>query len=178
MNVINGRLNCYIFSNTPFSYALHAFVSISFNAVPLLVWHLTISALHFSASVIAHFTILWDTVFVNNMRRSGLPICSLSLADIWVKTFALQLCSLHIFLYLQTMRSCPPTITTLMLILISAHIFWHTRFVSSVHRHKSCVWKIGFSTLKFCIYGFFTLLSCFYVFVIWCNIISFFAPLT
>lgn len=47
---------------------------ISQSALPLLVWHLTTSAFDFSASVTAHFTILCDTVLVNRIIRSGLPI--------------------------------------------------------------------------------------------------------
>ena len=46
---------------------------------------------------------------------SGLPICLLKLADIWVKIFALQLNCLQTFLYWHTILSCPPMITTLIL---------------------------------------------------------------
>ena len=57
------------------------------------------SALHLPASSTAQRTILWDTVFVKRTIRSGLPICLLKLADIWVKIFALQLNCLQTFLY-------------------------------------------------------------------------------
>ena len=87
---------------------------ISVSALPLLVWLLTTSALQRSASATAHRTILCDTVLVKRMIRSGDPIWFPSFAGICVNTFALQLCSLQIFFYWQTMRSCPPIITTLM----------------------------------------------------------------
>ena len=53
----------------------HTFPRISSSAFLLLVWHLTTSALHLSASSTAQRTILWDTVFVKSTIRSGLPIC-------------------------------------------------------------------------------------------------------
>ena len=77
----------------------HALPRISSSAFLLLVWHLTTQALHLPASSTAHFTILCDTVFVNNTIRSGLPICLLKEADICVNTFALQLNRLQICLY-------------------------------------------------------------------------------
>ena len=40
-----------------------------------------------------------DTVLVNKINRSGLPIFSLKFPDICVNTFALHLYSLQIFLY-------------------------------------------------------------------------------
>ena len=60
----------------------HTFPRISSSAFLLLVWHLTTSALHLSASSTAQRTILWDTVFVKSTIRSGLPICLPRLADI------------------------------------------------------------------------------------------------
>ena len=94
---------------------VQALPKISCNAFLLLVWHLTTSALQRSASSTAHRTILWETVFVNNTIRSGFPICLLKVADICVKTFALQLKLLQTFLYWQTILSWPPIITTLIL---------------------------------------------------------------
>ena len=48
---------CFVPVRDLSGYAVQA-LNISFNAFPLLVWHLTICALHFSASVTAQCTIL------------------------------------------------------------------------------------------------------------------------
>lgn len=83
------------------------------SAVPLLVWQRTTRVEPSSMPSRAHFTILWETVLVNRTSRSGHPIFLSMLVLIWVKTFALHLNSLHIFLYWLTIRSWPPIITTL-----------------------------------------------------------------
>lgn len=59
----------------------------------------TISIFLFLASATAHFTILWETVFVNNTSRSGIPIFLFNDEGICVNTFALHLCFLQICLY-------------------------------------------------------------------------------
>ena len=80
-------------------YTAAALSKISFNAAWLLVWHLIIFALARSASTTAQRAILCDTVLVNKITKSGLPIWLDRFALICVNTFALHLCSLQIFLY-------------------------------------------------------------------------------
>ena len=58
-------------------------------------------------------TILCATVDVNNIIRSGCPICVFKFPDILVNTFALHLCFLQICLYCCSILSLPPIITTL-----------------------------------------------------------------
>ena len=63
---------------------------ISVSAFWLLVWQRTILALHFSASVTAQWTILWETVLVNKISKSGHPIFLFSEPFSLVKIFALH----------------------------------------------------------------------------------------
>ena len=60
------------------------------DAFPLLVWQRTISV-EAPTSSSAHFTILWDTVFVKSTRRSGHPIFLPKSASICVNTLHLHL---------------------------------------------------------------------------------------
>ena len=59
------------------------------SAFPLLVWQRTISV-EAPTSSSAHFTILWDTVFVKSTRRSGHPIFFPKSASICVNTLHLH----------------------------------------------------------------------------------------
>ena len=63
---------------------------IPLSAFPLLVWQRTISV-EAPTSSSAHFTILWDTVFVKSTRRSGHPIFFPKSASICVNTLHLHL---------------------------------------------------------------------------------------
>ena len=58
-------------------------------------------------------TILWETVLVKRIKRSGQPIFFLREPFSLANTFALHPYSLHIVSYWQTIRSFPPTITML-----------------------------------------------------------------
>ena len=74
-------------------------------------------------SFIAHFTILCDTVPVNKISRSGLPIFFIH-PLIFGYTFALQEYVSQISIYCLTIHSFPPNITTL--------IFCHLLFLVSL----------------------------------------------
>ena len=84
-----------------------------FNAAIELEWHLTILVLSPFKLLTAHFTILCETVFVNNTRRSGEPILSFIEPLICVKILERQLYCLLNDLYLHTIQSLPPIITIL-----------------------------------------------------------------
>src|SRR5699024_6939105 len=63
-------------------------------------------------------TILWETVPVNSTRRSGSPMLFRAASD-FGKTLALQRYSRQISTYRRAIHSLPPTITTLMVLLLS-----------------------------------------------------------
>ena len=65
--------------------------------------------------VSAHCTILWETVWVNKISKSGFPILLRISPQGLQKTLDLQPCFLQISAYFLSMHSFPPIITTLML---------------------------------------------------------------
>ena len=136
-------------------YYAQTFSRISSNAFLELVWQRITSALHLPASSTAQRTILWDTVFVKRTIRSGLPICLLKLADIWVKIFALQLNCLQTFLYWHTILSCPPMITTLILNLLklrSDYLLLYLLFSCMFYEFISTYLPCSLVTSNLCIY--------------------------
>ena len=77
-----------------------------------LVWERTILVSPL-IPVRAHRTILWEIVWVNTIRRSGVPILLFMSAQGLQNTFALHPYFRQTFEYSLSMHSFPPRITTL-----------------------------------------------------------------
>ena len=90
----------------------------AWSAVALLVCTRAIGIWFFFASCVTLMTILWETVLMNKISKSGQPIFFFKEPFSFAKTFALQPCSLQIFSYCVTILSFPPIITTLMPLLL------------------------------------------------------------
>ena len=95
--------------------------SSSLSAQALLLWQRAMTAFCRRASPVAHSTILWDTVLVNRIIRSGEPIFRRKSAGILANTLARQPWLLQMSLYCRSILSFPPTMTTLMEKLLSDH---------------------------------------------------------
>ena len=80
----------------------------------LLVWMRATGIWFFLASWVTLITILWETVLMKRISRSGLPSFRFREPFSLVNTLALQPCSLQMHSYWAAIRSFPPTMTTLM----------------------------------------------------------------
>ena len=113
----------------PVSYAQYCFRMFS-RAAALLVWQRHTGMDFFFASSTAQFTILWETVLVNRIIRSGTPIFFFIAHKKKKKTFALHPNPLQISSYWHIILSLPPTITTLII---------HSPLISELFLYN-CYW--------------------------------------